>query len=186
MTDAADTTASPLPANARIDTITFDPGAKALDISLRSETQPRRVSADTVKALFGARIRHQSVTFQSGGKSINAGKLAVTVATGIPVGLTSGSKAASVVGEELHHALALRVDGVAEVWYLLAQSFNFRKALGPDALYSTELNLRAFIKRLAEFVPNAARDAYFIAAVDRKDLPLPVESLFEFLRTASA
>jgi hypothetical protein len=66
--------------------------------------------------------------------------------------------------QEARHALALRVRGVPGTWYLLASSFNLRKALGPGAGYSAALNLKVFVRRLAEHCPEAQRDHYFEAA----------------------
>jgi len=76
-----------------------------------------------------------------------------------------GPKEKSVVGQELHHAVALRVADIPIILYLLAASFNFRKALGPESTYSTETNLRLFVKRLAAFAPQASQDAYVGAIV---------------------
>jgi len=175
------------PPNARIEFLMFDDGAHALSIGLRGAEGSRAVEAGSIAALFGARIRHeQTMTGKANARTVNIGILAATTAIGMPL-ITSkpASKEVASVDEHLHHALALRVEGVPEVWYLLAQSFNFRKALGPDAGYSSELNLRTFLKRLAAFAPTAAKDAYLTAMIDRKDLPPPVDSLIDFLRTAS-
>ena len=137
-----------------------------------------------MSSLYGARIRHDSVTTVSaGGGGISFGKLAITATTGIPVGVTKGGpKEKTVAGQELHHALALRAAGVDETWYLLAASFNFRKALGADATYSSEMNLRLFVKRLAGFATAASQDEYVAAIVGGSQLPSPLDSLLEFLR----
>ena len=175
------------PGNLRIEVLTFDPDAGTMHVTLRGVDGVRDVGPASVAALFGARIRHDSVTPVVGKGGISFGKLAVTMATGIPVGITKGgSKEKAVVGQELVHALALRVTGIADVWYLLAASFNFRKALGPDATYATDMNLRAFVKRLAAFAPSAKRDPYVSAIVEGGQLPPPLESLLEFLRIAAA
>lgn len=179
---------SPFPANARIESLTFDDTAKTLRVALRGANEPREASAANVAAVFGARIRHESAAIVSAGEGgINWGKLAVTAATGIPMGVRNrGSKQAPVQGEELLYAIAMRIDGIGEVWYLLAASFNFRKALGPEATYSTEMNLRAFVKRLAAFAPRAVQDSFFAAMLGGTPLPPPLESLLEFLKSASA
>jgi hypothetical protein len=174
------------PPNARIEQLTFDDGARALSISLRGIDGARAIEAGSVSALHGARIRHEQIgTGKDSSRSLDVGVLAATTALGMPVVTSRGGKDVEISTEHLHHALALKISGIQEVWYLLAQSFNFRKALGPDAGYSSELNLRAFLKRLAAFAPNAAKDAYLTAMIDRKDLPPPLESLIDFLRTAS-
>jgi len=111
----------------------------------------------------------------------------MSVATGLPIASRKvDPKQAPSKSEELHVCLALRVAGVAELWYLLATSFNFRKALGPDATYSGEMNLKLFVKRLAGFAPRAPQDAFFSALASGASLPPPVDSLLEFFRTAAA
>ena len=177
-----DPASSLLPANARIDVLTFDDAQRALQVTLRG-AEARSVPAGEVASLYGARIRHDSVTTISTGGGISFGKLAITAATGIPVGVTKGGpKEKTDAGQELHHALALRAADVGETWYLLAASFNFRKALGADATYSSETNLRLFVRRLASFAPAASQDEYIAAIVGGSPLPPPVDSLLEFLR----
>ncbi len=182
MTDPA----TSLPPNARIEAMSFDDGARMLTIALRDDAAPRTVAADDVEGLFGARIRHESTTLVTSGGGISFGKIAVTAATGIPVGITKERpKETAVTGEELLHALALRVRGVSEAWYLLAQSFNLRKALGPDATYSSDMNRKLFVKRLAAFMPAARKDGYVDAVVANAALPPPLDSLLEFLRSTA-
>jgi hypothetical protein len=179
--------ASGFPPNARIETLVFDDPSRTIRVTLRGETEARDVPAASIRAMCGARIRHDSVTtVATSGGGINFGKLAITVATGIPVGVMKGGpKEKAVAGQELHHTLALRIADLPDVWYMLASSFNFRKALGPDATYSTEMNLRLFVKRLASFEPQAVQDAYVAAVVDNATLPPPLISLLEFLRAAT-
>ena len=179
--------ASGFPPNARIDTLVFDDTSRVMHVTLRGESAGRDVPAASLRALCGGRIRHDTVTtVTTGGGGISFGKLAMTMATGIPVGITKGGpKEKSVAGQDLHHTVALRIVDVPEVWYLLAASFNFRKALGPEATYSTETNLRLFVKRLAAFEPQAAQDAYVGAIVENVPLPPPLISLLEFLRAAT-
>ena len=178
-----------LPPNARLDSVLFDDAAKRLRVTLRGETQERVVDPDRIAAVFGGRIRHESTSVVSPAQSgINlGGKLAIAAVTGIPImpGRPSSSKAKAVVGEELHYALAMRVDDMAEIWYLLAASFNFRKALGPEGTYSMEQNLRLFVKRLGAFAPHAVQDVFFAAMIGGTPLPPPVESLLDFFRLAS-
>ena len=76
----------------------------------------------------------------------------------------------------------MRVDNVGELWYLLADSFNFRYTLGKDAAYVTEFNVRTLVKRLAAFAPHAVQDSFFAAILGGLPLPPPVESLVEFFR----
>jgi hypothetical protein len=179
---------TPIPSNARIESLRFDDPSRSLLITLRGDASEKKIAAESVAAVFGARIRHEALTTTAGtGGGISYGKLAITAATGIPVGVQkSGTKAKTTVGEELHYALAMRVDGVPDVWYLLAASFNFRKALGPDATYAGETNLRLFVKRLAGFSPGAVQDAFFAAMLGGSPLPPPLESLLEFFKIAAA
>jgi hypothetical protein len=179
---------SVLPPNARLDAIVFDDAAPVLRVVLRGETAERTVQPAIIAAVFGGRIRHETTAIVSASEGgINFGKVAFTMATGLPVGIRKSSPKTKVApGEELHYALAMRLDGVPELWYLLAASFNFRKALGPESTYSMETNLRAFVKRLAAFAPGAVQDAFFAAMIGGSPLPPPVESLLDFFRLASA
>ena len=180
----SDLESSGFPPNLRIDTVAFDDGAQSMRVALRGVEEPKDIPASAVQGLFGGRVRHDSVTTTAGSGGINFGKLAITVATGIPVGVSNkGPKEKTVVGKEFHHAVALRVAEMPIILYLLAASFNFRKALGPEATYSTESNLRLFVKRLAAFAPQATKDAYVGAIVAGSPLPDPVDSLLEFFRT---
>jgi len=174
-----------LPPNARMKTIAFDHAAKTLRITLADGDAERIVGVADVRALHGARIRRESVTqLPPKGAGPALSSVALTATTGLPVGLLSsvGRKSTTVREETLHYALAMRVDRVGELWYLLADSFNFRKTLGPDAAYVTEFNVRELVKRLAAFTPQAVQDAFFAAIVGSLPLPPPVESLVEFFR----
>lgn len=184
MTPSAETA---LPPNARFEAISFDEAPNRLRITLRGENTERVVDPVGVAALFGARIRHTSQSLATKGKQVNVGATVALAAIGLPmvVGKKSGQEKPAA-GEELKFALAMRVDGVDDVWYLIAESFNFRKALGAAATYSLETNLRAFVKRLASFVPSAVQDSFFTAMIAGSPLPPPLDSLFEFLRAASA
>ena len=175
------------PPNARIDLLTFDDEAKRLLVSLRGGDGSRSVDASSIAALFGARIRHEQTTvIKDASRTLDIGTLAATTAMGMPMVMQKKAGDSTVVSEHLQHALALRIEGVPEVWYLLAQSFNFRKALGPDAGYSSEINLRAFVKRLAGFAAGAAKDKYVdVMTSGGKGLPPPLETLIDFLKTAS-
>jgi len=174
------------PPNARIDALLFDAGGTSVAVTLRGDPGVRTISPADVSGLTGARIRHeQAAVVKDASRTLDIGMLAATTAMGMPVirSKSTAKEAASV--SELHHAVALRIGGVAEIWYMLADSFNFRKALGPDAGYASEMNLRMFVKKLAAFAPGAAQDAYVGAIVGGKELPPPLDSLIEFLRAAS-
>jgi hypothetical protein len=176
-----------LPPNARFETVVFDEEAGRLRVTLRGEQTERVVDPANVAALFGGRIRHATHSIATKGKQINVGATMALTAVGLPMVVGKKSDPEKTLSsEELQYALAVRVDGVADVWYLIGASFNFRKALGTAATYSLELNLRAFVKRLAAFAPTAVQDAFFTAMLAGSPLPPPVDSLFEFLRIASA
>lgn len=174
-----------LPPNARIKSIVFDQVARALRISLADGDAQRISPADAIRALHGARIRRETVTQlppKARGPALSS--IALTATTGIPVGLGAlfGKKTNAVSEESLHYALAMRVDGVGELWYLLADSFNFRYTLGRDAAYVTEFNVRTLVKRLAAFSPQAVQDSFFAAVIGGLALPPPIDSLLEFFR----
>ena len=171
-----------LPPNARLSGMQFDDAAGVLKVAF-SDGGERAVKPDDVIALHGGRIRHEQVV--SSPRKISGGQVFVaeTVAgsTGHAVRSSTGELVATK--EDLHFALALRVTGVGELWYLLADSFNFRKALGADAGYATEINLRALVRKLAAFSPRATQDGFFTAVLGGLPLPPPVGSLLEFFRT---
>jgi len=171
-----------LPPNARLAGLIFDP-AGTMKVSF-SDAAERTVKPTEVIALHGARIRHEQVVVSP--RKVSGGQVFVaeTVAGSTGKAIASGGELVAT-RENLHFALALRVTGVPELWYLLADSFNFRKALGPDAAYVTEFNLRALVKRLATFAPHATQDSFFAAIISGLPLPPPVDSLLEFFRTVS-
>ncbi|HXW75779.1 MAG TPA: hypothetical protein VEJ20_00045 [Candidatus Eremiobacteraceae bacterium] len=176
-----------LPANARMDAVRFDDSSKTLAVSLRGEDVERKIPSEAVAALFGARIRHETTSIAPAGSGgLNFGKTALTFAAGVPIPVKSKPKVKEQTDEELIYALAMRSDGVPELWYLLGASFNFRKALGKDATYSGEMNLRLFVKRLAAFTPRAVQDPFFAAIEMGAPLPPPVETLRDFFKYASA
>ncbi len=175
-----------MPPNARIGTMTFDDTSRQLHVQLADGGDERIVPAYDVRALHGARIRHVSVTAMPPKAKAPLNSAAVLVATGLPLSVPSPRRGdTSIQKEEAYYALALRLDRLPELWYLVATSFNFRKALGRHATYSTELNLREFVKRLSAFAPDAVRDGFFTATLAGSPLPPPVESLLEFFRIVS-
>lgn len=174
---------SSYPPNARIAALRFEPGMLVVELPDQGE---RRVSPDQVVGLFGAGIVRQSTQVVTEKKKRNPLAGMAMAAAGVPPILPGKTVTRSVDSQEVHHALALRVRGVPETWYLLASSFNFRKPLGPDAGYSAALNLKAFVRRLAEHCPEAPRDRYFEAALGQAGEPQPVDSLLTFLRTVAA
>lgn len=170
-----------LPPNARLAGLQFDE-AGGMRAAL-SDGGDKTLKPDDVIALHGARIRHEMVI--SSPRKISGHQVFVAETVAGSTGAATRSPTGELVAlkEDLHFALALRATGVGELWYLLADSFNFRKALGPDAGYSTEINLRALVRKLAAFAPRATQDGFFAAVLGGSPLPPPVGSLIEFFKT---
>lgn len=172
-----------LPPNARLALMQFDDAKRSLRVSFADGGSEATLNADDIVALHGARIRHETV-------KVSSRKLSQRVQS--PEATSTGPSAAvsSLTGEivsttaEMHFALALRATGVRQVWYLMADSFNFRKTLGPDATYSTEINMRALVRKLAGFAARATQDGFFTAVIGGVALPPSLNSLIEFLRIA--
>jgi hypothetical protein len=170
-----------LPPNARVAGLQFDDGANIMRVSF-SDGGEHQVKPEDLIALHGGRIRHEQVVSSPGKISGAQVFVAETVAGSTGAARRSAGEIVATK-EDLHFALAMRAAGVGELWYLLADSFNFRKALGPDAGYSTEINLRALVRRLAAFAPRATQDGFFAAVLGGSQLPPPVDSLLEFMKT---
>ncbi|HXW50742.1 MAG TPA: hypothetical protein VEJ41_02025, partial [Candidatus Acidoferrales bacterium] len=84
--------------------------------------------------------------------------------------------------EDLSFVLAIDVRDSDELWYLMTESFDFRKSLGAEAAHTKEPNVRTLLERLTRFAPGATRDAFVDALIERSALPPPLESLNEFFR----
>ena len=172
-----------LPPNARLSLMEFDPRARTLRVSFADGGSERTLNADDIIALHGARIRHETVT-------ATPRKLSQRLRSPEAVGSSPSAAVSSMTGEivstaeEMHFALGLRVNGVRQVWYVMANSFNFRKTLGPDATFATEINVRALVRKLAGLANRATQDGFFAAVIGGVALPPPVGSLIEFLRVA--
>jgi hypothetical protein len=171
-----------LPPNARLAGLIFDDAAGTMRVMF-SDGGERVANPDDIIALHGARIRHEQVV--SSPRKISGGQVFVaeTVAGSTGAAVHSATGELIATKDIMHFALALRAAGVGELWYLLADSFNFRKALGPDAGYATEINLRALVRRLAAFAPHATQDGFFAAVLGGTPLPPPINSLIEFFKT---
>lgn len=186
--DAGEDFGVSMPPNARIGTLVFELPEHRIRVQLADGGDERVVAAEELRALYGARIRHVSVTHvpaKSQGVALSPTAL---LATGrLPHAALNPSQrgGTEVTSEEHSYAIALRIDRLPELWYLNANSFNFRKALGDSATYSTELNLRGFTRRLAQFAPDAVRDGFFTAVIQGSPLPPPLDSLLEFFRLVS-
>lgn len=196
MTDQADQTQQvveepsfglQLPPNARVKTMTFDDAQRQIHVVLDGVEGEQIVPVDRIRSLYGARIRHESLTQYKSLSPAATASVAFTAmagmaATGIPMAPKVNKNSVTVANEELLFVFGMRVDGIDALWYIMAASFNFRKALGPLATYSTELNVREFVKRLATFAPQAVEDSFFTAVTKTLPLPPPVETLIEFFR----
>jgi hypothetical protein len=172
-----------LPPNARVKTMTFDDAQHQMHVVLDGVEGEQIVPVERIRSLYGARIRHESLTEY---KSINQAHASVAfvtmAATGIPISPKVNKHDVVVANEELVFVFGMRIDGIDALWYIMAASFNFRKALGPLSTYSTELNVREFVKRLASFAPQAVEDSFFTAITKTLPLPPPVDTLIEFFR----
>jgi hypothetical protein len=171
-----------LPPNARLAGLRFDDAANLLHVSFSDGGPERDVPAAQIIALHGARIRHEK--FVRTLKTLGVPVVSEEMSTGERATTTSPSGAIVSTGEDVYFAMALRVASVGELWYLVADSFNFRNALGAEAGYSTETNFRTLVGRLAAFAPRATQDGFFAAVLGRHPLPPPVGSLMEFFKTA--
>lgn len=163
-------------------TVEFLEGEGSLQVLLENDVW-ETVPASDVLSLHSARISRESLSFspqKKGGAVL--GKVTL-LAVGVPVNPIPGRpKDTSEKSEDMHYVLGMRASDTDELWFLMATSFNFLKALGPDAAYSLEINVRAFIQKLEAFCPEAWRDPFFEAALARAALPPPVDSLLEFIR----
>jgi hypothetical protein len=170
-----------LPPNARIAGFRFDDSTKLLRVSFSDGGPERDVPAAQIIALHGARIRHEKLVRTP--KKFGPPRVTEQLSTGERATVTSVTGDIISTGEDLYFALALRVADVGQLWYLIADSFNFRAALGADAGYSTETNFRTLVRRLAAFAPRATQDGFFAAVLGNYPLPPPVGSIIEFFKT---
>ncbi|HXN08832.1 MAG TPA: hypothetical protein VN860_04145 [Candidatus Acidoferrales bacterium] len=177
-----------MPPNARIGSLVFEIPDHRLRIQLADGGDERLVAAEELRALYGARIRHVSVTrVAPRAQGVALSSTALNATGRLPHATLDPSQrhGTEITSEDLYYAIALRIDKLPELWYLNASSFNFRKTLGDSATYSTELNLKEFVKRLARFAPDAVRDGFFTAVLQVSPLPPPLDSLLEFFRLVS-
>lgn len=174
-----------MPPNARIGTLAFEMKDRTVHVALTDGGEERIVNAHDLRSFFGARIRHVSVSRVSPkSQGIALTETSLKATGGLPQSALNPSQrtGTEVVREDYNYAIAIRVEKLPELWYLNASSFNFRKALGENATYSTEINLRALVRRLSQFAPDAVRDGFFTAVLQSSPLPPPLESLLEFFR----
>ncbi len=178
-----------MPPNARIGTLVFEMPQARMRVQLADGGDERLVAAEEIRALYGARIRHVSVSNvpprATPGVALTPTALRATAQMPKAMLAPSSRAGTDLVNEELYYAIAIRFAKLPELWYLNASSFNFRKALGESATYSTEINLREFVRRVSQFAPDAVRDGFFTAVLQGSPLPPPLDSLLEFFRLVS-
>jgi hypothetical protein len=157
------------PANARIASIEF--ANSEMRVHLEDGGSERIVAPSAIAAIHGASIRRESLR---------------------PAPLESSSiveralgKEGVAVTQEMQYVVAMRVRSVGELWYLVADTFNFRKSLGSEAGYLSDQNLRAFLNKLTTFSPQAVQDGFVAAMLANLPLPPPLSSLLEFFRVVS-
>ncbi len=157
------------PANARI--ASFEFGAGDLHVHLDDGGSERIVSPSAVAAIHGASIRREAMH---------------------PAPLDTPSfveralgKEGVVVSEDLQYVIALRISSVGELWYLVADTFNFRKSLGDEGGFVLDRNLRALLRKLTAFAPQAVLDGFVTALLADLPLPPPLNSLMEFFRVVA-
>ena len=156
------------PANARIASIEF--GGAEMRVQLEDGGSERIVAPSAVAAIHGASLRRESVRPGAPLPSM------VERAMG---------KEGVEVSQEIQYVIAIRVRSVGELWYFVADTFNFRKSLGSQAGYLQDQNLRAFLNKLTTFAPQAVQDGFVAAMLANLTLPPPLDSLLEFIRAAS-
>ena len=164
-----------LPPHARILDLHFDDVCRQLSATVEG-TEGHHVlviDADRITALCGARVAEPTLT------SVYDEYSLLTASTW-PRSLRPHTRIPTAKEIPVHLVLGMRISGVEELLFLVADSFNYRSALGPDAGYVTEDNLKNLLRRLAAFAPNASQDAFCRALLDPRPLPPAVGSLVEF------
>lgn len=169
MSQSTDEFGVSFPANARIASLEF--GDRDLRVHLDDGGSERIVGPTAIAAIHGASIRREGVH-------------PAPLETSSIVGRVLG-KEGTAVSEELQYVIALRASNVGELWYLVADAFNFRKSLGAEAGYVSERNLHALLRKLTDFAPQAVQDGFVTAMLADLPLPPPLASLMEFFRVVS-
>ena len=169
MSQTSDEFGIQLPANARIASMEFRD--RDLGVHLDDGGSERIVTASNITAIHGATILREGVhpaPSDSPGiieRTLRPETVAVTEAT--------------------QYVIAMRVMSVGELWYLVADTFNYRKTLGADAGYLLDQNLRTLLDKLTSFAPQAVQDGFVTALLADLPLPPPVGSLLEFFKVVA-
>jgi hypothetical protein len=158
------------PANGRMTSAEI--GADRISVQLDDETTERSVPASSLTAIHGASIRREEMHPAPTDSSSIIDRML--------------GKEGTTVTEETQYVVALRSSSMGEVWYLVADTFNFRKSLGDEAGYLLAENLKRLLAKLSGAAPQAVLDSFVTAMLAGYPLPPPVDSLLGFLRQASA
>jgi hypothetical protein len=169
MKDGSDEFAITFPPNARIAALEFRD--REIRVFLEDGGSERIVPAASIAAIHGAAIRREA--------------LHPAPLDGSNLMEKMMGKEGIAVNEQLQYVVALRAASVGELWYLVADTFNFRKTLGAQAGYISEQNLRLFLRKLTELAPQAVQDGFVAAMLADLPLPPPLDSLMEFFRIVS-
>jgi len=168
MTETGDFQIS-LPANARIASMEF--GDNQLRVQLDDGGSERIVAPSSIAAIHGAEIRSEGLH---------------------PAPLTSPTMVELMLGKEgltrteaRQYVVAIRAAKVGELWYFVADTFNFRKSLGSQAGNTLEQNLHLLLERLTILAPQAVLDSFVTALIADLPLPPPLGSLMEFFKVVS-
>jgi hypothetical protein len=169
VTDASDEFAITFPPNARMSALEF--GHREVRVFLADGGSERIVPAASIAAIHGAAIRREA--------------LHPAPLDGANLMEKMMGKERVAVNEQLQYVVALRAASVGELWYLVADTFNFRKTLGPQTGYILDQNLRLFLRKLTDVAPQAVQDGFVTATLANLPLPPPIDSLMEFFRIVS-
>jgi hypothetical protein len=172
-----------MPAHARLATILLQPDPHALAVGF-SDGGERIIDSTAIAALCGASIRTEMISLEAEHHTVHG---LIIDSTMYPRGSmrTWRYTGPALSSEGATLVFGLRTLGPGELLYLVADSFNFRSTLGADAGYSTEMNLRELVRRIAALAPTAARDDFVKAIIGRVPLPPPLASLVEFFKVAA-
>jgi hypothetical protein len=157
------------PPNARLASVEFTP--TDLRVLLEDGGSERIVPASDISALHGASIRREIMLPDLTKRTSFLDKVV--------------QKETVEVQEAIQYVIALRASTIGELWYLVADTFNFRKALGAETGLVLDANLKLLVRKLASFAPRAVQDAFIAAMLAGSPLPPPITNIMEFFRTAS-
>ncbi|HZV79916.1 MAG TPA: hypothetical protein VFF60_09945 [Candidatus Binatus sp.] len=171
-----------MPAHARLATISLQAAPLALKAGF-TDGGEQAIPATAIAALSGASIRTEMISLEAEHHTVHG---LIIDSTMYPRGSmrTWRYTGPGLSSEGATLVFGLRTRGPGELLYLVADSFNFRATLGADAGYSTEMNLRELVRRVAALAPTATRDDFVKAIIGRVPLPPPLASLVEFFKVA--